>query len=73
MSSTRKFAQGDKKNLSNKENLLWVNWLKNTRRKIFGKFFHPPPPLTNPPHPPPLAPINIWKIFQPPRLLSPKE
>ena len=65
MSSTRKFAQGDKKNLSNKENLLWVNQLKNTRRKIFGKFFHAPPP--------PLAPINIWKIFQSPRLLSPKE
>ena len=64
MSSSRKFARGDK-NYAFFITFSLKFWKIPPRLLIFGKFSNPPPYYANPPS------INIWKIFQPPTIPTP--
>ena len=55
MSSARKFAQGDKKNLSKEEKFALGELVEKYKKENFGKLENPPPPA-----------INISEISQPP-------
>ena len=57
MSSTKKFAQGDKKNLSKEEKLALGELVEKYKKENFGKLENFPTPI----------------LFQPLRLLATKE